>query len=52
LEIKIKGIDAKLASDNFYQKAPREEIDKLVKDKEMLEQALKKAFEDWEKAHS
>ena len=50
IEEKIKALDAKMAIDNFYLNTPNDEIQKLLRQKEELEQQLETAMLAWEKA--
>jgi ATPase subunit of ABC transporter with duplicated ATPase domains len=50
LEQQIQSIDAKFALHGFYEITSKEEVDKLVKDKRILENQLEIAFDEWESA--
>lgn len=50
IEVKIKELDDKLATEGFYSSASQAEIQKLLSEKEALEKALESAMADWEKA--
>ena len=48
IEKKLLGVNAKFAQEGFYQTAAKEEIDRLVKEKQALEQQLELALSEWE----
>ena len=50
LEKKIEKIDALMAAEGFYQQSSREEQQRLAKEKNLLEEQLLMAMEEWEKA--
>lgn len=49
LESKIKKLDLLMAEEGFYQKTSREEQQKIVSQKEALEEDLIQAMDKWEK---
>lgn len=50
IEKKIQELDARMAAEGFYQRTSREEQQRLVKEKQHLEDQLLEAMEQWEKA--
>jgi len=50
LEEKVKKIEATLASEGFYQTSSREEQQKILDQKNILDEQLMLAMEKWEKA--
>lgn len=50
IEKKIHELDACMSAEGFYQNTPREEQQKLIKEKQQLEDQLLQAMEQWEKA--
>lgn len=50
IEKKVQEIEARMASEGFYQQTPRDEQQQLINQKLQLEEQLLEALEQWEKA--